>query len=196
VRILALALLLGLTSPALADRTVAQYVTACGLTGTAGSIVADVYNASAAGSLVATLPNGSFTRVAGTSDCYTTNLAAAAGISYPTASDATEKHYLLKFRDDSANEVWASATVAGVAGATGEVPERCKKRTLFYANSPIPSRGITQGLINEGAPSYAKVDVACDGDFGTPDATYFEHFFYDSTRRAYLTQAAAAVPNP
>lgn len=195
-RLLAFALALALASPALAERTVAQWLTACGLTGTPSSIVADVYNAAAAAALLATVPNGSFTRVSGTSDCYDFNLAAASGIAYPAASDATEKHYVVKFRDDQTNEVWSTATVAGVAGSTGDVPDRCEKPTFIYANSPIGARGLTQSLINEGFPSYTRVDVACDGDFATPDTTYYLIRYYDSTGRDYYTLPSSTVPNP
>lgn len=195
IRAFALALLL-IASPALAERTVAQYSQACGLTGTSSSIVADVYSKSAATALLATVPNGSMTRVAGTSDCYVFAISSAAGIGYPIASDATEKHFLVKFRDDSANEVWDSVTVAGVAGATGEIPDKCKQETAFYANSPIPSRGLTQRLINEGLPSYIKIDVACDGDFTTPDASFFKVRYYDSTGRRFKEVPSSSAPNP
>lgn len=194
--ILLAATILALSASAFAERTAQQWVTTCGLTGTAGSIVADVYNAAAAGSLVATIPNGSFTRVAGTSDCYTANLAAASGISYPATNDATEKHYLVRARDDASNEVWVSATVVGTVGSIGDVPEACKKPTKVYATSPIPSRGITQTLINERRPSYVKVEVACDRDFASPDSTYYLHMYYDSTGRISYELPALVVPNP
>jgi hypothetical protein len=195
-RALILALALFVAAPANADRTVAQPLTACGLSGTTTSIVADIYNALAAATLLATVPNGSFTRVSGAGDCYEFNLAAASGIAYPAAADAAEKHYVVKFRDNQANEVWATASVSGVAGSSGDVPDRCEKPTFIYANSPIGARGLTQSLINEGFPSYTRVEVACDGDFATPDATYYLIRYYDSTGRDYYTLPSSTVPNP
>lgn len=196
MRALVLAFLL-VAAPAFADRTATVYAEACGLTGTSSSVVADVYDKAAPTVLLATVPNGSMARVASTSDCYRFAISAASGISFPATGDATEKHYYVRFRDDAnAAGVFTSVTVAGVVGAIGDVPESCKKPTKVYASSPIPARGLTSTLINEGMPSYIKVEVACDRDFTTPDSVYYLVRTYDSSGRDFTEYPSLTVPNP
>lgn len=186
--------LLVVASAAYAERPLSHYVQGCGLAGTPGSVVVDVYNAASPGSVLATLPNAVVTRI-GTSDCYQVNLTGASGVGYPASGDPNEKHYVVNFRDDASTSVWVSETVMGLPGAQA-IAGRCEKVTPVYASSPIPTRGITQAAINEGKPSYLRVDVACDLDFTTPDATYYETMIYDSSGRVSSRTPSPSPPAP
>lgn len=168
------------------------YVQAAGLIGSAGSVVVDVYDAAAPGALVATIPNGSVSRL-GTSDTYQVNLAVIAGIGYPAAGDPREKHYVLNFRDDASSSSWVSKTVLGLAGAHA-LSGRCERATPVYPDIPIPSRGVTQAVINAGKPSYVKIEVSAALDFETPDLTYYEVYRYDSSGRVLSRTPSTTIP--
>ena len=68
----------------------------------------------------------------------------------------------------------------------------------MYATAVIPSRGITQALINAGKVSYMKVEVDCSQAFsgGSIVKTYYRVFFYDTVGRVIDAKPQNTVPNP
>jgi len=193
--LLRIALIACAPMPALAERPTAHFVQACGLAGAPASVVVDVYDAAAPGSILATIPNGEVTRI-GTTTCYQVNLATtAAAISYPSSSSPVQKSYVLNFRDDASGSVWAAETVLGLPGGLA-ISGRCEKATPVYAASPIPTRGLTQAVINAGKPSYMRIDVSCALAFGSPDATYYEIYAYDASGRLLSRTPSATMPSP
>lgn len=194
-RLLCIALVAFAPMRALAERPTAHFVQACGLAGSPASVVVDVYDAAAPGSILATIPNGEVTRI-GTTTCYQVNLATtAAAISYPASSSPVQKSYVLSFRDDAGGSVWTSETVLGLPGGLA-ISGRCEKATPVYAASPIPGRGMTQAVINAGKPSHMRIDVSCALNFGAPDATYYEVYSYDASGRLLARTPAASAPSP
>ncbi len=198
--IIALALLsawLALPVDAHAERLAAQYAKACGLTGTAGSVVVDVYDDTSATTptpILATIPNGSMKRM-GTTDCYRVNIAAASGIAYPAIGDPTEKHYTLVFRDDAANAIKVSESVGGTIGP--HPPSYiCARETPVYPTIAIPSRGITSTVIAAGNPNYVKVDVDCTRLFTGAEWTYYYVLSYDGSGRVAARTPSLTVPSP
>lgn len=180
---------------ALAERPTAHFAQACGLAGSPASVVVDVYDAAAPGSILATIPNGEVARI-GTTTCYQVNLATtAAAIAYPASSSPLQKSYVLSFRDNAGGAVWTSETVIGLPGALA-ISGRCEKATPVYAASPISGRGLTQAVINAGKPSYMRIDVSCTLDFGAPDATYYEVYSYDASGRLLARTPSSSAPSP
>lgn len=192
--ILLLALTL-LAAPTRAERPASEVAKACGLTGTEASVVVDVYDDASPGALLDTIPNGDVSRV-GSTDCYQTDLAATgAAIGFPDGGDPLVQGYTLVFRDDAGNSVELTTQVHGLVGADAK-SGRCEKATPVYASTSVPERGITAQVIEQGKPSYLKIDVACDLDFDTPSATYYEVMRYDAEGRVESRTPSGSVPSP
>ncbi|OFX03780.1 MAG: hypothetical protein A3E78_01860 [Alphaproteobacteria bacterium RIFCSPHIGHO2_12_FULL_63_12] len=186
-----------LAMPAYAERLEGQYAKACSLTGTAGSVVVDVYDDTSATTptpILATIPNGSVKRM-GATDCYRINLATVGGIGYPAKGDPTEKHYTLVFRDDAANEIKISESVGGTIGP--HPPSFiCARETPVYPTIAIPSRGITSTVIANGNPNYVKVDVDCTRLFAGAEWTFYYVLSYDGSGRVSARTPSLTVPSP
>lgn len=196
----ALALLsawLALPGAAQAERLEHQYAKACALTGTAGSVVVDVYDdlsATTPTPILATVPNTSVKKM-GTTDCYRIDLAAVSGIGYPTKGDPTEKHYTLVFRDDAGNAVKTSESVGGTAGPH-PISFICARETPVYPTVPVPSRGITSSVIAKGNPSHVKVDVDCTRLFAGAEYTFYYVLSYDLSGRVAARTPSLTPPSP
>lgn len=168
---------------------------ACGLTGTPSSVVVDVYHDAAPGSILATIPNAQVTRV-GTLSCYFVDLATTtAAISYPTAVDGAGKDYTLVFRDDASNQVEVNAPVRGVVGPNAK-DLSCERETPVYATVAIPERGITAQTIEQGKPSYIKVEVDCTRAFTSSPVTYYKVLKYNSLGRVESRTPSLTIPSP
>lgn len=184
-----LAILL-LDASAWAERPKQHFAEACGLTGTPTSVVVDVYDLAAPGSLLATILNAEVARVA-TTDCYGVDLATTtATISYPAPSLPTEKHYLLAFRDDAGNEAFAVEQVLGVVDDF----DACRRETAGYVTTPDLSRGITSQLIQQGVPSHWKIELDCTRQFTAPPVTYYWIFQYDPSGKVSLRDISPTPP--
>lgn len=70
----------------------------------------------------------------------------------------------------------------------------CLQFQTTYATEPN-ARGVTQGMLN-GAPvvDYTRVDVACDGDFNSPDVTFYLVVTYGANARQSTSVRADAPP--
>lgn len=198
IALISLALLSAwLALPAHAERLEAQYAKACSLTGTAGSVVVDVYDdtdATTPTPVLTTIPNGSVKRM-GTTDCYRVNLAVASGIGYPAKGSPTEKHYTLVFRDDAANAIKVSESVGGIVGPH-QTSFICARETPVYPTVTIPSRGITTAVMAAGNPNYVKVDVDCSLAFSGSEYTFYYVLSYDSSGRVAARTPSLTIPSP
>jgi len=68
------------------------------------------------------------------------------------------------------------------------------EQTVVYPTAAIPSRGITQTVINRGNPSYIKHDVKIDE--ASIVFTWYQVFYYDASARVEETRRSLTVPNP
>ncbi len=188
---------LALPSLALAERTEHHFAKACALTGTASSVVVDVYDDLSATNptpILATISNASVKRM-GATDCYRVDLSTVAGIGYPGPGDPTERHYTLVFRDDAGSAIKITESVGGTAGP--HPPSfRCARETPVYASVPIPSRGITSTVIANGNPNYVRVDVDCSLAFAGAEYTFYYVLAYDGSGRVASRTPSTTVPSP
>jgi hypothetical protein len=188
-------LLIALGSAASAERIGNYRAKACGLAGTPSSVVVDVYDDASPSSLLATIPNAQVTRI-GTLSCYFVDLATTtATISYPAAADGLGKDYTLVFRDDASNVVEVHAPVRGVVGPNAK-DLSCEKETPVYATVAIPERGLTAQVIEQGKPSYIKVEVDCTRAFTSPPVTYYKILQYNSFGRVESRTPSLTPPTP
>lgn len=197
MRNLLLALLMVLVAGAASGERIGNYrAKACGITGTPSSVVVDVYHDAAPGSVLATIPNGQVTRI-GTLNCYMVDLATTtATITYPTAADGAGKDYTLVFRSDAAGQVVeVSAPVRGVVGPNAK-DLSCEKETPVYSTVPIPDRGLTAQTIEQGKPSYIKVEVDCTRAFTSSPVIYYKVLEYNSLGRVESRTPSLSVPSP
>jgi len=67
--------------------------------------------------------------------------------------------------------------------------------TVVYTATPIPSRGITQSVINRGNPSYLKHEIKLDSG-GAAVFTFYQVFYYDASGRVERTERSLTVPVP
>jgi len=193
VALLVLVVWMGCLEPAFA-RDPSDIASVCGLNGTVGSVVVDVYDATT-GTLLDTIANGEVARM-GSTDCFSVDLATTvAAIAYPAPSSTTEKHYLLQFRDDGSVTIEREETVFGTVGYD-RVSDECVKQTAVYPTVPILGRGITAEAISQGKPNYIKFDISCQKAFGTPDYTYYWVFSYDANGRSTIRESSTAPPSP
>lgn len=114
------------------------------------------------------------------------------------APDCDPKAYAVRFVPDAAN------------CAAGQSPQLCPEltvasggaacwasgtdQTVVYTATPIPSRGITQAVINRGNPSYIRHEVKIDD--GVTDFTFYQVYYYDTAGRVDHTTRTLVVPNP
>jgi hypothetical protein len=68
--------------------------------------------------------------------------------------------------------------------------------TYVYVTLPIPERGITRRVINEGGPSYITVAVSATLNFAAPDSTTYLVYRYDASGRVLSITPQLTVPNP
>jgi hypothetical protein len=174
-------------------RDARHWVKACGLSGTANSVVVDVYNdddATDPTPVLATIPNGDVVRM-GTTDCYRVDLAATStAISYPGAGDPTETHYTLVWRDDASNEVYTTETVHGTVSHS--IDWRCARETVVNATATDSARGITSAMVARGTPSYMKIEIDCSLTFTAPTHTLYRVYSYGANGNVIATPSTAA----
>lgn len=170
-------------------------VKAGGFTGTPSSVVIDVYDDEAPAVLLATIPNANITRVAAT-DVYVCNLKTITpNIGLPEDGSLTEKFYTLIWRDDTGVKIIGDYAARGFLWAP-DGSSREIRETPIYPSATVPSRGITQNVIDAGKPSYMKVELAPDLDFATPTLTYYLIFAYDSDGRVASRTPSLTPPSP
>lgn len=179
-------LLAAAASPAgAAERFGSHFAKACGLTGTATSVVADVYDDTSAVDptpILATIANSDIIRM-GSTDCYRVDLATtSAPISYPGPGDPTERHYTIVFRDDAANVIKTTESVAGLVGPK-HLSLRCMRETPIYATVVDLTRGISSDLVAGGVVSHIRVEHDCSLVFSSPDFTFYYVLAYDAQKR-------------
>lgn len=119
---------------------------------------------------------------------------------YPT--DCSFLTYLVVFSPDgkdcseTGDPAGCASHVATVGGSGCNYADTCEDSIPVYPTAIVPSRGITQRVINAGKPSYITIKVACDRDFANPDYTYYWVFEYDSAGRTSRRYASPTVPSP
>lgn len=174
-----------------------QHIASASMTGTPASVTVDVYDASNPTAKLATIPNSDVKRV-GTETTYTVDLrnnSVVSSLGLPADGSHEMKDFVLIWKDD----VTSFAVAERVLGtASRESLDRTyRKETPIYATAPVPTRGITQAVINDGKPSYIKVELSPNvDDFSSPAETYYEVFKYDSLGRVESKTPATAAPNP
>lgn len=114
------------------------------------------------------------------------------------APSCDPKTYAVRFVPDAVNcaagsspQLCAEATVySGGPTCWGAGTDQ----TVLYTATPIPSRGLTQAVINRGNPSYIKHEVKLDGVAAV--FTFYQVFYYDVAGRVDHTNRSLIVPNP
>lgn len=170
-------------------------IKAQGLLGTPSSVVIDVYDDENPGVLLATIPNANIQRIGATAT-YVCNLKTITpNISLPEDGSTAEKFYTLIWKDSTGIEIVGDYAARGAFGAA-DGSGKDVKETPIYPSTTVPSRGITQNVIDAGKPSYVKVEVAPDLDFATPASTYYRIFHYDAEGRVSSVIPSLSPPSP
>ena len=171
-----------------------QIIDAAGLFGTPASVQIEVYDEESPGALLATIPNVNIQQIAAT-DAYVCNLKTITpNIGLPEDGSATERRYMFVWKDNSLARIPSSYRASGLAA--DQDARRWRRETPIYPSTTVPSRGITQNVIDAGKPSYIKVETAPDLDFASAPDLWYEVFVYDVQGRVASRTPSLTPPSP